>query len=93
MKGSSEGWRKKEEVLVSVVPAALRPLLRGSPNGHTHTHSESNKGQQEQRVRERQREKEKVGVRFSNKSTYSHIHPFHLEEKLFCICKQNHIKG
>lgn len=49
---------KKEEVLVSVVPVALRPLLRGSPNGYTHTHSESNKGQQEQRVRERQRERE-----------------------------------
>jgi len=48
MKGSSEGWREKEEVLVSVAPAALRPLLKGSPNGHTHTHSESNKGQQEQ---------------------------------------------
>lgn len=44
MRGSSEGWRKKEEVLVSVVPVALTPLQRGSPNGHTHT--VSNKGQQ-----------------------------------------------
>lgn len=49
MKGSSEGWREKEEVLVSVVPAALRPLLKGTPNGTTQTHSESNKGEKERR--------------------------------------------
>jgi len=36
-------------VLVSVVPAALRPLLKGTPDGTTQTH----KG-----------EKEKVGVRY-----------------------------
>jgi len=38
---------------VSVVPTALRPLLKGTPDGTTQTHSESNKG-----------EKEKVGVRY-----------------------------
>lgn len=50
MKGSSEGWREKEEVLVSVVPAALRPLLKGTPNGTTQTHSVK-----QRRERERER--------------------------------------